>query len=130
MRIQRQHDDAPRALVIQLLQRVRNRRFAVGHAEYGVHRPGEALLELVLQRPRDVLGDTQQRRAVLGPYLRIRLGRALRPERQDETVENHQPDRPRNLDDALIGEELPQVAAHRAGRRVVRRSEVDDEHAE
>jgi hypothetical protein len=87
-----------------------------------------ALAEVAAEQQRLLLGPDLQRRAFRRPDGCVLARRSGRPDAQDHPVQQRQPQPARDLDHARVGEELGEVAAHRARRRGVRRAEVAEQH--
>ncbi|MPM84993.1 hypothetical protein SDC9_132070 [bioreactor metagenome] len=109
---------------------------AVEHAADGglavAHRPGDAdavaaFAEQALEQLGLAFGVHAQRRTVAGPDAGVLGGGFLRPRVEDDAVEDRPPEEARNLDDARVGEELPEVAAQRRRRRGVGGAEVNQD---
>ena len=82
------------------------------------------------QRLRLALRDRHQRRALVGPDLAIGVRRLRRAGAEDDAVQDRLPREAGNLDDARIGQEFGEVAAHRAALRRIGRAEIDQQHAD
>ena len=129
LRIQRQHQYAPHALVAELFQRRTDRRAAITHTEHDGYLAAEAPFQRRLERLALAYRDLHQRRPAIRPYLLIRLRRAPGPGVEDDAVEHEPPRQPRYLDDARVPQELFQVTAHRGAVRGIRRAQVDKQYA-
>ena len=127
--IKRHHQHALALLLAQLLQPRRDRGFAVAHGAHHRHRPAHLLAEVAAHELRLLAVVDAQGRAVGLPDAGVFLRALARPQRQDEEIEDEEPHRLRYLHHARIGQELAQVAAHRAGRGRIGRAEVDQQDA-
>src|SRR5688572_13419024 len=129
LRVHRDHQDPPAPLGLQLREALRNRRLAVAHRRDHRHHRLVALPEISAQELCLPLVVDPERRAVGLPDAFVLASGLGRAKRQDEQVEDRQPQPSRQLDHARIGEELAQVVAHGGSRRRIGRSEVHEQHA-
>jgi hypothetical protein len=115
LRIQR-HDDR----LLHLFQSGFYSGLAIAHGVFHRH----VLQEFPKQRslPRSVKGE---RRTFVRPHQPVFLDRLRRTGAQHDAVEDRKPDEARQLDDARIGKEFGEIAAHGVRRRRRRRAEVD-----
>ncbi len=126
LRVQRQHQHARRALLLQRIERTGDRRLAVAHGRLHQHRMA-ALAERSQQPQRLLARPHPQRRTFVGPDRCVFGGRFRRPRAQHHAVQNRPPQQARDLDHARIGKELGEVAPHRLRRRRFGRAEVDQQ---
>jgi len=117
------------AVGLHLLHYIGNRRAAVAHRVSHLdlalpfrHHPAAQQLGLPF-------GVHAQRRALVGPHGGVLLGRLLRPDVEDDAVQDQPPQRLRHLDHAVVGQEFLQVAAQRRRIGLVRRAQIDQQHA-
>ena len=83
----------------------------------------------LLERRRLPVADDQERRALRRPDLPVERRRLGRPEGEHEQMEDQPPERPRQLDDPRIEQELAQIAPQRRRIRRVGRPQVGQEDA-
>src|SRR5437764_7008945 len=81
-----------------------------------------------LQGLRLKASDMKQRRAVGSPDASILGGRLLGPSSQYAKVQNEPPQKTRRFDDARIAQELPQIAPQGRDRRLIRRTELNEQN--
>jgi hypothetical protein len=124
--IEREDDDAGDAPGVERVERRGDRRRTVTHGELDQDRLAAARLDFGRQVPT----VDEQRRTPIGPDLGIGFRRPLWTKRKDEDVQRKPPQRRRRVDDARVGEELAEIAAHFRRARGVGRSEVDEQKAD
>ena len=131
LRVHGQHQQPAHPPRAQLVQRGGDGRRAVAHAQRDrEHAARRTPFQLPGERVALAEGDAQQRRALLTPHRRVGRRGALRPQPQDDAVQHQPPGELRHLDDARVAEELAQVATDRRRRRLVRCTQVGDQHAD
>ena len=123
LRVQRQDQDARHTLCLQGIEFRGDRRVAVAHRIAHRHAV-PALAQVAGQQLGLLVGPHPQRRAAGHPDAGVLLGRLGRPHAQDDAMQDRHPQRPRNLDDARVAEELGEVTAQRGCGRLVRCAEV------
>ena len=130
LRIERHQQDAIAALVHQRADAAVGRRIGVAHGEVDLDAVGHAERdgELLGLRARD--GLERALVALVVPDGLVVLAFAARAHGEDDQVEDRPPLPARHLDDALVGEELLEVAAHRPIVGAVGRAEVEQQHAD
>ena len=129
LRIERHDQQALAALALQMLDPGGGGRIGVAHGP--VH--DDALIrqqrgQLLGLRARD--GLERPLVALPVPDLVVVLALAAGADAQDDQVEDRPPLPARHLDDAPVGEELLEVAAHRPIVGAVGRAEVQEQHAD
>jgi hypothetical protein len=114
---------------LELRERLRDVRAAVAHRVIDLH----LIIVRCEQMPHAfglAFGVHPQRRAFRHPDRRVFLRRRAAAQRQDHRAQQHLPDGLRNFDDARIGQEFGEIAAHRARGRGVGRAEIDQQHTD
>jgi hypothetical protein len=124
--VQRQHEDAAHASILQGLQLRGNRRLAVAHGRQhlGLY---ARLAQPAAQHHGLLVRPYRQGRALVGPDAGVLGGRLRRPRAQDDAVQYRQPGGARYLDHARVGEELRQVAAQRRCGGGIGRAQVAEQ---
>ena len=131
------HEQQPVAsLVGQPADRRFQRRIAVAHAPVDDDVDGTGAEQAAVDRSLQPFGlgagDGLERAlvALAVPDRRVILALPSRPRRQDQAVEDEEPQKARGLDHATIGQELRQISPHRPVARPVGRAEVAEQHAD
>jgi len=71
----------------------------------------------------------QQRRSQVSPDLLVGTSGLARADIKDDAVENRQPERARQFDDAWVREKLSEEFAQRGGCRRLRRAQIGNKYA-
>jgi hypothetical protein len=117
LRKQRRHEDTLRSRGPQASQGVRHRRLSIEHAKLDREWRQHALRQRANELRTQALGQVQQWRAARRPDLAILARRAARTQGKDQPMQDRQPERARQLDDARIGQHALQEPAHVARLR-------------
>ncbi len=131
--IERNDENAVAALFLQRFEPLGDRRLAVAHRpvdlDASLARPGR---QRVPEPFRLGAGDRFQRAfvAFAVPDRSIVAPPDGWPSRQDDEVEDRPPDEPGRLDDAPVGQEFLEVAAHRPVVGRLGRAEIDQQRAD
>ena len=127
LRVQRQRDEARAARLLERAHAREHRRVAVAHgaAHHGVQ---PLVVEGGAQSGGQLLVRDGERRSLVGPYLRVLLGRRDAALRQNEQMEDEPPPDAVHGRDALVHEKLGKIFPHGAGPRHGGRACVHQEH--
>src|SRR5205807_2009377 len=129
LREQRQHQDPLRARGAQPPERGAHVGRAVEHAELDRQRRQDSLRERAGELGAEALRELLERRTGRRPDAAVLLRDAPRPQRQNEPVQQWQPQRARQLHDTRVSEEAGEEGAHRRSFRRLRRAGVDQQDA-
>ena len=129
MWVERKQQDAVATLILQRLQAFCDWRLAIAHGpiddEFRVVQMYRQFLRLGAR-------EGLERRFIVFavPDFCVGMTAALRPKRQNDEIENKPPHDPVHFDDAAVGEELFQVAAHGPIGGGFRGSEIGEKQAD
>ena len=132
LRVERHQENAVAALIEQGLDALAHLRLAVAHGPIDSDPVAGDGLQVLGDLLGLVAGDGLERALVtlVVPDRRVIAALGAGALGEDDEVEDRPPDEARGLDDAPVGEELLQVAAHRPVAGALRRSQVHQKHAD